>query len=199
MTSINPLSGLITQLSKLPGVGEKSAQRLAFFILGMPKEEVRTFSSEIIKTRESIRYCQACFNISLQETCHICLDSQRDSGMLCIVSEPREIFALERSAEYRGYYHVLGGLLSPLDGIYPESLRIQELVERLKERPFKEVVLGINSSIEGDATKLYLTSVLKQFNVKVTQLAYGLPVGGDIDYVDELTLQRALIGRQDIE
>ena len=190
----SPLQPLVEQLSKLPGIGAKSAQRLAFFILSLPKKEVDVFADVMVHTRLNIKYCSECFNISLDSVCHICKDDQRDPSLLCIVSEPKDIIALERTSSYKGRYHVLGGLLSPIDGIHPETLRIPELVKRIRENSVKEVILAINPTIEGDATILYLAKILGD-QVEVSKLASGLPMGADLDYADELTLLHALNGR----
>ncbi|MBT6121497.1 recombination protein RecR [bacterium] len=192
----NPLDGLMTQLTKFPGVGQKSAQRMAFFLLSIPGKDVHSMASTMVDTRQRIRYCERCFNISFEKTCSICEDSNRDRSLLCVVSEPKDIFAIERAGQFKGNYHVLGGLISPIDGILPESLRIKELIERLKSEPLSEVIFAINPTIEGDATILYLTKILASFETKLSSLAYGLPVGSDMDYADELTLQKAFQGRQ---
>lgn len=149
----------------------------------------------MVDTRQAIRYCQTCFNISLNPVCHVCSDPKRDEQSLCIVADPKDIFALERTGTHKGLYHVLGGLISPIDGIHPETLRIEELLLRLREAPPKEIILAINSTIEGEATVLYLSALLKPYNLPISQLAYGLPVGGDLDYADEMTLQKAFMGR----
>jgi recombination protein RecR len=193
--SKNPLEPLIETLSKLPSIGPKSAQRLAFFLLSLPEEEVCTMATTMITTRQSIKYCTTCFNISVSEICYICLDLKRVMTQLCVVAEPKDVFAIERTHEFKGVYHVLGGLISPLDGTYPESLRIQELIERLKKDTYSEIILAINPTIEGESTILYLQSILQPYHVKISTLAYGLPVGSDMDYADELTLQKALVGR----
>jgi recombination protein RecR len=194
----NPLSHLVQQLSKFPGVGEKSAQRLAFFLLSLPKEEVGKMAQAMIDTRNNIRYCDSCFNISFQPRCYLCSDERRDRSMMCIVASPKDIVAFERSGEYKGVYHVLGGLLSPIDGIHPEMLRIEELVTRLRTGEVTEIILAINATVEGDTTCLYLSNMLSGLNISISKLAYGLPVGADIDYADELTLQKALTGRKQI-
>lgn len=195
----SPLRPLIAELRQLPGIGEKSAQRLAFFLLSLPSASVEKMAKQMIKTRTEIRYCATCFNISLSEVCHICENPERDKELLCIVAEPRDIFALERTHEFKGLYHVLGGLISPIDGIHPDALRIPELLARLDEQPYKEIVLAINPTIEGDTTVLYLHSLLKKYTIPVTKLAYGLPVGADIDYADEMTLQKAFSGRRQVD
>ena len=198
MSTQNPISDLVEQLSKLPGIGPKSAQRLAFFLLSIPTPDVKKMASVMVQTRESIQYCKICFNISLESTCHVCSNPQRDQTQVCVVSQPKDIFAIERTGEYKGVYHVLGGLISPIDGIHPELLRISELISRLYTESVKELVLAINPTIEGDATVLYLSHVLKEFPIPKTKLAYGLPVGSDLDYADELTLRKALIGRTQV-
>lgn len=195
----NPLGELVEQLSLLPGVGEKSAQRLAFFFLSLSKADVHRFSRVLSETREAIRYCELCFNISLAERCHICEDLERQHDVLCVVSEPKDVFSIERAGEFKGVYHVLGGLVSPLEGIHPEMLRVQELVDRLKQGRVSELIFAINSTVEGDTTILYLTQVLRPLGVKLSKLAYGLPMGADIDYTDELTLTKALQGRVELE
>ncbi len=191
----NPLTHLINQLSKFPGIGEKSAQRLAFFLLSQSEGDVRRMADAMVNTREKIKYCNTCFNISFQDTCHVCADPKREGSQLCIVASPKDIFAFERSGEFKGVYHVLGGVISPIDGVHPDMLRIQELIMRCRQGDFKEVIMAINATIEGDATMLYLTELLSSFDIKVSKLAYGLPVGADIDYADELTLQKAMMGR----
>ena len=195
----SPLRPLIMELKQLPGIGEKSAQRLAFFLLSLPGASVEKMAKQMIKTKTEIRYCSTCFNISLSSLCHICDNPKRDRGLLCIVAEPRDIFALERTQEFKGVYHVLGGLISPIDGIHPESLRIPELLARLEEQEYKEIVLAITPTIEGDTTVLYLHSLLKKKAIPITKLAYGLPVGSDIDYADEMTLQKAFSGRRQVD
>ncbi len=191
----NPLQDLVVQFSKLPGIGQKSAQRLAFFILSLPQQDVKTMARTLVHTREHIQYCQSCFNISYSDCCFICANTKRMPHQLCVVAEPRDIFALEKTQEYKGLYHVLGGLISPIDGIHPETLRITELIQRLKTGAFSELIFAINPTIEGDATVLYLTHIFKPLPIQKTRLAYGLPVGADMDYADEMTLKKALSGR----
>ncbi|NBV83584.1 recombination protein RecR [bacterium] len=195
----SPITPLVEQLTKLPGVGQKSAQRLAFFILSLSVKDVDQFTSVIRDIRHRVKYCVHCFNITLDPLCSICSNPRRDSGRLCVVADPRDIYSIERTLEFNGVYHVLGGLISPLDGITPESIRISELIQRLKSGQFTEVVLAINPTIEGEATVMYLSSVLKSVSVRLTKLAYGLPIGGDLEYADELTLQRAMAARTVIE
>ena len=192
---MNPLEPLISELKRLPGVGDKSAQRLAFFLLSISEKDVQQIATTMVETRKKIIYCQSCFNISLDETCYICADERRLQHTLCIVSEPKDIFAMERTGVYKGLYHVLGGLISPLDGVHPESLRIKELVERLQNQSFEEVVFAINPTVEGDSTIMYLSAILESLNLTITKLAYGLPMGSDIDYADEMTLAKAISSR----
>ena len=195
---MNPLTGLVNQFKKFPGVGQKSAERLAFYILSISQHEVNQLTSEITLTKKNIRYCQTCYNISFEPTCFICSNSTRDKQKLCIVADPKDIFSLEKSNAYNGLYHVLGGLISPLDNIDPESLRINELLSRIKEHSFNEIILAINPSVEGDTTSMYLISLLKSFKIKYTKLAHGLPMGANIDYTDEITLKQAITGRTEI-
>ena len=196
---MNPLEPLITQLKKWPGIGEKSAQRLAFFLLSMPSHDVKKMGNTMIESKENIRYCNTCFNISLHEQCHICSNPKRDQNTLCIVAEPKDIFAIERTHAFHGLYHVLGGLISPLDGIQPESLRINELCSRLKQDNYTELLFAINPSVEGDTTLLYLKSILSPFNLTCTRLAYGLPMGSDLDYADDVTLTKAISARRTLD
>ena len=179
----------------MPGVGEKSAQRLAFFFLSKPQAVVHQFAEVLTKVRDNIRYCEQCYNLCYDTHCHICQDPSRDTSKICVVAEPSDIVAIEKTNEYKGLYMVLGGLLSPIDGIHPETLRIPELIDYCKRETIKEIIFAINPTIEGDATLLYLTKILAPLQIKQTKLAYGLPVGADIDYTDEMTLQRAFSGR----
>ncbi|MFT5171710.1 MAG: recombination protein RecR [Candidatus Marinamargulisbacteria bacterium] len=198
MSLVNPLTPLIEQFAKLPGIGPKSAQRIAFYVLSRPAHEIQQFGAILADIKKRVQYCRKCFNISSTPQCATCEDPTRDVTSLCVVSEPKDVFALERTREFKGLYHVLGGLISPIDGIHAEGLRIRELQTRIRELGTKELILAINPTIEGDATTLYLKQVLNLSEVKVSKLAYGLPVGGDIDYADELTLQRSFIGRTSI-
>jgi len=192
------LARLIEELEKMPGVGPKTAQRLAFFILGRSKEESAELAGAITEVKEKIRPCRVCFNFSEEEVCEICSDARRDRSQLCVVAEARDLYALERSGEYRGLYHVLGGLLSPIEGIGPDDLAIAALLERLKSGEVKEVILATNPVVEGDATASYLAGLMKPMGVRVTRIALGLPVGGDLDYADEVTVSRALLGRTEM-
>ncbi len=192
-----PLAKLIEEFQKMPGIGPKSAQRLAFYILGIPEDEVDKLSEALKDTKKNIKYCSKCFNITVEDPCVICGDSTRDSTVLCVVSEPKDLIAMERAGEYKGLYHVLGGVISPLDGVSPESLRIKELLQRI-DLGIKEVVFAINPTTEGEATILYLTKLLKPLEIKITKIAYGLPMGSDMDYADEITLVKALEGRREV-
>jgi len=192
------LERLIEELEKLPGVGPKTAQRLAFFILDRQKEEVMALANAITEVKERIRPCQECFNYSEAELCRICSDARRDRSQICVVAEARDLLALERSGEYRGLYHVLGGILSPIEGIGPDELNIRPLLERLKSEEIKEVILATNPVVEGEATAAYLAGLIKPLGIRVTRIALGLPVGGDLDYADEVTISRALLGRTEM-
>lgn len=190
-----PLTKLIHEFAKMPGIGPKSAQRLAFYILTLDKESVTSLVQAVQEVKSNVRFCKKCFNISLDEWCDICNNSYRDQDKLCIVSEPKDLIALERTSLYRGLYHVLGGVISPINGIGPEALRIKELLLRLQSETFSEVIFALNPNVEGEATILYLNSLLKPAGIKTSRIAYGLPVGSDMDYADENTISKALEGR----
>ncbi len=191
------MNKLIAELSKLPGIGPKTAQRLAFHLFERPREEVLRLASAMIEAKDKLEFCQICGHLTEKTPCLICRDEARDHELLCVVEEPRDVIAVEKTREYRGVYHVLHGVLSPLEGIGPEDLRIKELLERLKKEHFREVILACDPDVEGETTALYLAKLIKPFNVKVTRLARGLPVGGDLEYIDEVTLGKALEGRGD--
>jgi recombination protein RecR len=193
-----PLARLIDEFQKLPGIGPKSAQRMAFFLLKMPAEEVKRFADSIIDAKEKIKYCRVCYNLTAENPCEICSNDKRDKTVICIVAESKDIIAVEKTKEYKGLYHVLQGLISPLDGIGPEELRIRELLERISKAQPEECILVLNPSIEGDATSLYLAKILKPLGIKITRIAFGLPVGGDLEYADEVTLIRAIEGRREV-
>ncbi len=193
-----PIEKLINAFRQLPGVGPKTAQRLAFFVLKMPKEDVARMSRALVEAKEKIGSCKTCGNLTENPRCRICTDSRRDSSILCVVQEPRDVLALERTIDYRGLYHVLMGALSPMEGIGPDELRIRELLDRLREGGVKEVIMATNPNVEGEATALYVAGLVKDMGIKVTRLARGLPVGGDLEYADELTLSKALEGRREI-
>lgn len=193
-----PLQRLIDELARLPGIGRKSAQRLAFHLLAVEEEDARRLARAIVDMREQVRLCRRCFNVTDGDECSICLDLRRDSGVICVVERAQDIVVVERTREFRGRYHVLGGAISPIEGIGPERLRFGELLIRVRGEGVTEVIIATNPTVEGDTTALYLAKVLKPEGVRVTRLASGLPVGGDLDYADELTLGRALVGRQEM-
>ena len=190
------LNNLIGALSKLPGIGPKTATRLALYIIRMPLEEARDLAEAIKTARESVKTCAICGNYTDGEICDICSDPQRDKGIICVVADSRDIMAIENTREYKGLYHVLGGVLSPIDGIGPEQLRIKELLGRLEG--VREVILALNPTVEGEATTLYLATLLKPLGVKVTRIAPGIPVGGELDYADPATLIKSLEGRREV-
>jgi recombination protein RecR len=193
-----PLADLIAELEKLPGVGPKSAQRLAYHLLRVPEHDANRLANAIVAAKSSLRFCSVCQNISEFETCEICQDPRRDHEIICVVAEPRDIVALERINQYKGTYHVMHGLLSPMDGVGPEQLRIRELIQRLTEGHANEVILATNPTIEGDATALYIAKLLKPSGIRVTRLAHGMPVGGELDYADSATLLSALEYRREM-
>jgi recombination protein RecR len=190
---------LIDELGRLPGIGPKSAQRIAYHLLKVPKEDAVRLARSIADVKDLVSFCTRCFNIAEGEECAICTDARRDVSVLCVVEEPRDVVAVERTGEYRGRYHVLGGAISHMEGVGPEQLRIRELLVRLSQEPVDEVILCTNPNIEGEATALYLVRTLRDTGIKVTRIASGLPVGGDIEYADELTLGRALEGRRSVD
>lgn len=198
MLFARPLAELIAELEKLPGVGPKSAQRLAYHLLKTTDAEANRLADAIKRAKEKLRFCSQCQNISENETCEICLDSRRDRTVVCVVGEPRDIAAIERINEYKGQYHVLHGLMSPMDGIGPEQLRIRELLNRIGEHEIQEVILATNPTIEGDATALYLAKLIKPIGITVSRLAHGMPVGGELDYADSATLLSALEYRREM-
>jgi recombination protein RecR len=193
-----PLARLIEALQRLPGIGPKTAQRLAFFLLKRPAEEVAALAESLTQLKALIVHCRVCFNVTQDDPCRICRDPQRDARSLCVVEEPNDLLAIERTGEFRGRYHVLLGALSPLDGIGPEDLKVRELLSRLERDPVEEIILATNPSVEGEATALYLGKLLKPFATRITRIARGLPVGGDLEYADEVTLSKALEGRKDL-
>ncbi|MCI5801212.1 MAG: recombination mediator RecR [Oscillospiraceae bacterium] len=193
-----PLTRLIEHFERLPGVGKKSAQRLAFYVLNMPREKALDFADAIVEARDKIKHCRVCQNLTDQELCPICSDEGRDKSVICVVEDPRDILAFERTREYNGLYHVLHGLISPMDGVGPEQLYVKELLGRLRDGQVKEVIMATNPTVEGEATAMYLSRLLKPVGVKVTRLAYGIPVGSNLEYADEVTLYRALEGRSEI-
>ncbi len=189
---------LINELTKLPGIGEKTAQRLTFFLLKAPESDIRELSKALVDVKEHVRYCSVCGNITEHDPCAICSSRKRNRQIICVVEEPNDLFAIERTKEFNGLYHVLMGTLSPLDGIGPEDIRIKELLVRLQQEPCEEVIIATNPNVEGEATAMYLAKLLRPLGVKVTRIAHGIPVGGDLEYADELTMTRALEGRREL-
>lgn len=196
---IKPLNSVYDQFRRLPGVGNKSALRLAYHIIDMPEEEVRRLAETLLQAKREIRFCKECFNLTDSDVCEICADTGRDHSMICVVEHPQDAMAMERSHGYTGVYHVLHGCLSPLDGIGPENLRIKELLFRLEKEDVKEVILATNSNVEGEATASYLAQLLRHQPVMVSRIARGLPMGGDLEYADEVTLAKALENRTPIK
>ncbi|HSH62450.1 MAG TPA: recombination mediator RecR [Acidimicrobiales bacterium] len=194
-----PVQDLIDELGRLPGVGPKSAQRIAFHLLKIPKEDALRLARAVTQVKERVAMCSRCFNVSEGPECGICADPQRESAVLCVVEEPRDIVAVEKTHEFRGRYHVLQGAISPIEGIGPDQLRVRELLARMDGEGITEVILCTNPNIEGEATAMYLARLLSPLGVRVTRIASGLPVGGDLEYADELTLGRALEGRRVME
>lgn len=192
------IARLIEELERLPGVGPKSAQRLAFFILRGEDEAAQRLAGAIVEVKASVRFCARCFNFSEAELCDICADPVRDQTAVCVVEEPRDVVAIERTGEFRGTYHVLQGAISPIDGVGPDQLRVRELIERLADGTVTEVVVATNPNVEGETTALYLARLIKPLGVRVTRIASGLPVGGDLEYADEVTLGRALEARREM-
>jgi recombination protein RecR len=194
-----PVQDLIDELGRLPGIGPKSAQRIAFYLLKLPKEDALRLARAIGEVKERISFCRRCFNVCEGDECDICRDGRRDATVVCVVEEPRDIVAVEKTHEFNGRYHVLGGAISPIEGIGPDQLRVKELLARVDAEGITEVILCTNPNIEGEATAMYLARLLKPLGMKVTRIASGLPVGGDLEYADELTLGRALEGRREVD
>lgn len=193
-----PVQRLIDELARLPGIGQKSAQRLAFHILNVEEADATRLADAIVEMRRDVRLCSRCFNVTAEEECSICVDLRRDPTALCVVERAQDIPVLEKTQEFNGRYHVLGGAISPIAGVGPDQLRVGELVKRVDDEGVKEVIVATNPTVEGDTTALYLARLLKPLGITVTRLASGLPVGGDLDYADEITLGRALAGRQEL-
>lgn len=194
----NKVTKLIEELSKLPGIGGKSAQRLAFYIVNMPFEKAKALTDSILDVKQSIKYCSICCNITDTDPCHICSNEKRDKTTIMVVEDPRDMAAYEKTREYKGMYHILNGAISPMTGVTPQDIKIKELLERLKDDKIEEVILATNPNIEGEATAMYIGRLLKPMGIKVSRIAHGVPVGGDLEFVDEVTLSRALQGRQPI-
>ena len=193
-----PVQALIDELGRLPGVGPKSAQRIAFHLLKIPADDVARLATAIVEAKAKVRFCERCWNVAEAELCPICADDRRDSSIICVVEESRDIVAVEKTGEFRGRYHVLLGAMNPLEGIGPEQLKMKELFARIEPEGVQEVILCTNPNTEGEVTAMYLARMMKPLGIKVTRIASGLPVGGDLEYADELTLGRALEGRRDV-
>ena len=196
--NIVPLTELVSQFERLPGIGKKTAQRLAYHILEQPPERAEKFAEALVNARKKIHFCKECQGFTDLDICPICADGSRDRSVICVVAEPKDIMAFERTKEFGGTYHVLHGVISPLDGITPDNLRIKELMARLSNSEVKEIIMATNPTVEGEATASYISRLAKPMGVKVTRLAYGIPVGGDLEYADEYTLTRALEGRNEM-
>ena len=193
-----PIDRLINEFSKLPGVGRKTAQRLAFHVINMNENDVKGLAKALVDVKQEIKYCSVCCNISDSDVCPICSNSHRDASTICVVEDPRDVAAMERTKDYNGKYHVLNGVISPLDGVGPEMLNIKELISILGDGQVKELIMATNPTIEGEATAMYISRLVKPMGVKVTRIAHGLPVGGDLEYADDVTISKALEGRREI-
>ena len=198
-TYAGPVQDLIDELGRLPGVGPKSAQRIAFHLLKLPKADALRLAGSIAEVKDRVTFCPRCFNIAEGAECDICADTRRDTTVICVVEEPRDIVAVEKTGEFKGRYHVLQGAISPIEGIGPDQLRVRELLARLDAEGITEIILCTNPNLEGEATAMYLSRLIKPLGIKVTRIASGLPVGGDLEYADELTLGRALEGRREVD
>lgn len=192
------IAQLIEQLARLPGIGRKTAQRLAFHVISMPKEDAHNLAEAIVNAKDNIKYCNICTNLTDVEVCNICADKKRDPLMICVVEDPRDVVAMEKTREFRGYYHVLHGAISPLEGVGPEDIKIKELLARINEQDVGEVIIATNPNIEGEATSMYISRLLKPMGIKVSRIAHGIPVGGNLEYADEVTLGKAFEGRREI-
>lgn len=192
------LERLTEQFARLPGIGMKSAQRLAFYVLSLPKDEAQSFAQAILDAKDSVRLCPVCQNLTDQELCAICADPERDHSLICVVAEPKDVIAMERAREYHGVYHVLHGVISPLSHVGPDDLRIRELLERVAQGGVEEVILATNPDTEGDATAMYLSRLLKPFGIRITRLGFGVPVGSNLEYADDATMLKALEGRREM-
>ena len=193
-----PVSKLIEEFSKLPGIGRKTAQRLAFHVLNMNTSDANDLARAIVNAKKNIKYCSICFNLTDKDPCNICTSKKRDESSICVVEDPKDIVAMEKTREYKGLYHVLHGRISPMEGIGPDEIRIKELLNRLKDDKVKEVILATNPNIEGEATAMYISKLVKPMGIRTTRIAHGIPVGGDLEYSDEVTLSKALEGRRDV-
>lgn len=195
---VAPLSRLIEQFERLPGIGKKTAQRLALYVLDLPQSEAEGFANAILDAKKKIHKCSICCNLTDEDVCSICANAGRDKSVICVVAEPRDVIALERTHEFNASYHVLHGCISPMDGIGPDQLCVKELLNRINAGGVSEVIMATNPTVEGEATAMYLSRLIKPLGIRVTRLAYGIPVGGDLEYADEVTLKRALDGRSEL-
>ena len=195
---ISSIENLMEEFRKLPGIGPKSARRIVFYLLKQPYEDVEKFSSALMDMKKNVRFCKKCFNVSEDDICPICQNETRDRQLICLVEKISDVMVIESTGEFKGLYHVLGGLLSPIENIGPEEIKIPQLISRIKENNVKEIILALNPTVEGDSTATYISKILKPFNIKITKLASGLPVGGDIEYADQITVGRALAGRREL-
>ncbi|MBR5479078.1 MAG: recombination protein RecR [Clostridia bacterium] len=193
-----PVENLIEQFQKLPGIGRKTAQRLAFFVLNLPASEAEAFANAVLDAKKNVKFCKMCQNLTDGELCNLCADNARDRKTICVVCDPKDVIAIEKTREYRGLYHVLHGCISPMNNIGPDDIRIKELLERVAKEQVDEIIMATNPDTEGEATAMYITRLLKPFNIKITRLAYGIPVGGHLEFADEITLTRALEGRREM-
>lgn len=198
MNSLKCVANLVKELSRLPGIGEKTAQRLAFYILKIPRADAEALASGILEVKEKVKICAICFNITEEDPCHICRDSRRNEGQICVVEEPHDLLAIEKTGAFKGKYHVLQGSLSPLDGRGPGDIRVRELLERIRGNNIEEIIIATNPNNDGETTAHYLTKVMKPLGIKVTKIAQGIPMGGDLEYTDQVTVGRAIEGRREI-
>ncbi len=195
---LGPIDNIAAELAKLPSIGRKTAQRLAYHIISMPVQSVQALSDALIQGRQAVRFCDACGNYTVRDLCTVCENSSRDRSQICVVRDPRDVAAMERMHDYKGLYHVLHGVLSPMDGVGPADIRIRELLQRLQDDAVKEVIIATNPDIEGEATAAYLARLIKPLDVRVTRIAHGVPVGSDLEYADEVTLSKAMEGRREL-
>ncbi|MBE7010478.1 MAG: recombination protein RecR [Ruminococcaceae bacterium] len=193
-----PIARLIEEFAKLPGVGKRTAERLAYHVMKMPRQEVVAFSEALLAAKDHITFCPVCQSLTEKVPCEICSDTRRDRGLICVVEKPKDVIKIEKIREFKGLYHVLHGVISPMDGIGPDDIRIKELLDRVHKGEVREVIMATNPNLEGEATAMYIAKLLKNFGIKTTRLAHGIPVGGDLEYADEVTLTRALEGRHEI-
>lgn len=195
---VSPLQNLIDEFQKLPGIGNKTAQRLAYHVMNMPKEKAERFANAIVEAKQKITYCKVCQNFSETDECSICSNPSRDHSVICVTESPKDVMQMERTNEFKGVYHVLHGAISPMDGVTPDDIRIKELVARVAAGGVKEIIMATNPNVEGEATAMYISKLLKPFGVKTTRIAHGIPVGGELEYADEVTLTKALLWRVEI-